>query len=138
MTPQSRDPYYKLSDLVKSCAIQSRVHVRKKLVHVTKKAQDDAKGFGFVTETRIITFVSIGVFEEIKLDNTDVLDHDPDKGTPFDAYTFRIGPNKYVYLAFYQKPNGVWIIKSFHIPQFGDRTPPLTHSPFKLLEGLNK
>jgi hypothetical protein len=106
-------------------------------VHVTKKAKDDAKGFGFETETRIINFVSIGVFEEIKHDNTDVLDHDPDKGTPFDAYTFRIGP-KYVYLAFYKRPNGVWIIKSFHIPQFGNRVLPLTHSPFKLLEGLNK
>lgn len=135
MVARSRDPYYELSDLVKSCAIQSRVHLRKKLVNVTKKAKDDAKYFGLEPEPRIISFVSIGVFEEIKHDNTDILDHDPDKGTPFDAYTFRIGP-KYVYLAFYKRPNGVWIIKSFHIPRFGDRVPPLTHSPFKLLEGL--
>jgi hypothetical protein len=128
MVAQSRTPYYDLSDLVKSCAICGAVRVR-------KQAKDDAKSFGFATETRIIDFVSVGVFEDIEHNNTDVLNHDPDQGTPFDAYIFRIGP-KHVYFAFYKRPNGVWIIKSFHLPQFGDKAPPLFHSPFKLLEGI--
>jgi hypothetical protein len=108
------------------------------MVRVSKQAKDDAKGFGFGTETRIIEFVSLGVFESIEHNNTDVLDHDPDKGSPFDAYIFRIGPTKHVYFAFYKRHNGVWIIKSFHLPTFGDKAPPLSHSPFKLLEGMKK
>lgn len=130
MVARPRGPYYLLSDIVKSCSIPGKVRAR-------KKAREDAKYFGFETETRIIQFLSLGDFEDIEHNNSDVLDHDPDKGTPFDAYIFRIGP-KYVYFAFYQRPNGTWIIKSFHTPQVGDKAPQLSHSPFKLLEGLKK
>lgn len=130
MVARSRGPYYHLSDIVKSCSVPGMVHVR-------KKATDDAQNFGFETATRIIEFISIGVFEDIELDNSDVLDHEPDKGTPFDAYIFRIGP-KHVYFAFYKRPNGTWIIKSFHTPNIGEKAPQLSHSPFNLLEGLKK
>lgn len=130
MVARSRGPYYQLADIVKSCSVPGKVHPR-------KKAKDDAKNFGFETGKRIIEFISLGVFEDIEFDNSDVLDHEPDKGTPFDAYTLRIGP-KYVYFAFYRRPNGTWIIKSFHTPNVGEKAPQLSQSPFKILEGLKK
>lgn len=130
MVARSRGPCYDISDFVRDCATPGRVIVR-------KTAREDAKHFGFETQTRIIDFVSIGVFEEIEHDNTDELDLGPDAGITFDAYIFRIGP-KYVYFAFYKKPTGIWVIKSFHIPQTGDKAPPLSHAPFKILEGLKK
>jgi hypothetical protein len=107
------------------------------MVRVRKQARADAKKFGFETDTRVIDFISLGVFEDIEFDNSGTLDHDPDRGTPFDAYIFRIGP-KYVYFAFYQRQNGVWIIKSFHTPHVGEKAPQLSYSPFKLLDGLKK
>lgn len=130
MVVKSREPCYELSDLVKCCGTIGMVRVR-------KKAREDARKFGFETETRIIEFISLGVFEEIKFENSNLLDYNPDEGTPFDAYIFKIGP-KYIYFSFYRRANGTWIIKSFHTPQLGDKAPELSHSPFKLLEGLKK
>lgn len=130
MMVRSRNPYYQLSDIVKSCSVSGKVRVR-------KQAKDDAKNFGFETEKRIIDFISLNEFEDIRFDNSDTLDHDPDKGTPFDAYIFKIGP-KYVYFAFYQRPNGSWIIKSFHTPCLGEKAPQLSHLPFKLLGEMKK
>jgi hypothetical protein len=106
-------------------------------VFVRKTAREGAKHFGFETQTRIIGFVSTGVFEEIEHDNTDNLDFGPDLGIPFDAYIFKIGP-KYVYFAFYKRPNDIWVIKSFHPPEKGGKAAPLSHSPFIALEGLKK
>lgn len=123
MVVRSRGPCYDISDLVKDCSTPGKVVVR-------KKARQDAKCYGFETQQRIIDFVSNDVFEDLEHQNTDVLDHEPDKGTAFDAYVFRIGP-KYVYFAFFKRPNGMWVIKSFHPPQVGEHASPLSHTPFR-------
>jgi hypothetical protein len=130
MVARPRGPCYNISDLVRDCSVPGRVIVR-------KTAREEAKQFGFETQTRIIEFVSNGVFDEIDRDNTDKLDFGPDTGILFDAYIFRIGP-KYVYFAFYKRHTGIWVIKSFHPPEIGDKAPPLFYAPFKSLEGLKK
>jgi hypothetical protein len=131
MVVPSRPPYYELEDIVNACSNSTKVFA-------TGKAKKAAKEhFGLQTETAILQFVHNNVFEELEHQNTDKLDKGPDAGTFFDAYIFRIGP-KYVYFAFYKRPD-VWIIKSFHPPDFGDKASPLSSKPFKeLLEGLQK
>jgi len=132
MVAKPQSPCYKLSALVRACPL-----IPKK-VFVRKSAKETAKHFfGLETEERILGFLAQGVFEEIEHNNTDTLNHDPDKGTSFDAYIFKIGP-KYVYFAFYQRRNGNWVIKSFHPPNFGEKAPPLTQTPFIFLGEAKK
>lgn len=132
MVAKSLGPFYKLSDFVRDCSTPGKAFVR-------KSAKADAKCFfDFETQERILSFLSKGDFDDIEHQNSDMLDHDPDKGTPFDAYQFKIGP-KYVYFAFYQRGNGNWVIKSFHPPHVGEKAPQLSHTPFKnVLERLKK
>jgi hypothetical protein len=106
-------------------------------VFVKKDAREDAKNFGFLTQSNILSFISVGVFEDLKHENTEHLDLGPDAGITFDAYTFRVGP-KYVYFAFYKRQNSTWVIKSFHTPSHGEKAPSLSHTPFAMLEELLK
>lgn len=131
MLAKQQGPYYDLSVFVKACS------AKRKIVFVRRAPRADAKSyFGLETEKRILGFLSQGEFVEIEHENTNTLDHDPDKGVVFDAYTFKIGL-KFVYFAFYKRSNGTWVIKSFHPPQVGEKSPPLTHTPFTIL-GENK
>jgi hypothetical protein len=128
MVARSRGPFYKLAELVKDCKKKGQVRVR------TQAKADAKKFFNLETELKILSFVANGVFENIEHDNTDKLDSDPDKGTIFDAYIFRIGPVKHVYFAFFKRANGTWIIKSFHPPEFGGKVP--FHLPFDSLKEI--
>ena len=128
---RSRGNFYNIKNLVKDCKKPNRVKVM-------KRAKDDAKEhYGLETEARIISFIAVGEFTDILHDNTDELDHDPDAGTTFDAYTFKIG-SKSVYFAFYKRHTDIWIVKSFHPPEHGERAQPLRNSPFTLLERLKQ
>lgn len=129
MVAKSVGPDYDFGELVAACSVPGKVYVR-------KDAIEDAKKFGLGTKNNILAFVANGIFEDLKHQNTDVLDFPPDKGTTFDAYYFRIGP-KYVYFAFYKNPTkDLWIIKSFHPPEHGENCPSLSHTPFAMLENL--
>lgn len=129
MVARSRRLCYDFSELIADCSVPGRVFVR-------KKAKDHAKcHYNLETESRILGFLSLDDFPEIEHDNTDVLDEGPDAGITFDAYTFKIG-QKYVYFAFYRRPNGKWVVKSFHPPEVGDKAPSLCNNAFKLLENL--
>lgn len=129
MVARSRGPCYDISDLVRDCSFPGRVIVR-------KTARESAKQhFDLITQERIIDFVSNGVFEEIEYENTDEIDEGSDSGATFDAHIFRIGP-KHVYFAFYKRSNGIWVIKSFHPPEYGNKAPLLSHNPFASLEVL--
>lgn len=127
---KSQGPFYNLSDLVRDCSLPGLVFVR-------KPAREDAKLFGFDTQARILEFFSIGEFNDLKHQNSGTIDHDPDKGACFDAYIFNLG-QKTIYCAFYKRHNGIWVIKSFHIPNFGENSIPLSHTPFEILERLKK
>jgi len=128
MLARHHDKKYDINKLIKACKKSGKVAVR-------KKAQDDAKLLGFATQSHILSFLSKGELEDLEHDNTAELNDGPDAGTTFDAYSFRVGP-KYIYIAFYQRPNGVWIVKSFHEPRVGGRAPSLSHTPFAGLEEL--
>lgn len=128
MVARSRGPCYKLSELIKACKTKGKVFVR-------KQARADAKKFfNLETDFKVFAFVATGVFEGIEHENTNELDSDPDKGTTFDAYIFRIGPVKHVYFAFYKRANGTWVIKSFHPPEVGSKVP--FHLPFESLKEI--
>ena len=130
MVARSSGSYYKFADFICDCEVSGRVIIR-------KNALQDAKQFGFETQSRVLDFLSSGELEDLTHDNTECLDSGTDAGSPFDAYTFRIGP-KCVYLAFYKRQNGVWVIKSFHSPDFGEKATSLSHTPFACLEVLTK
>lgn len=127
VTPKT-PPYYKLSDLIEACTLRTKVSIR-------SKALEDAKKFGLETAIKIKEFVANGEFDEITHVSTGELNHPPDMGVTYDAYEFRLGP-RYVYFAFYVRQNGMWIIKSFHEPEKGNHSVPLSHNPFlSLMEG---
>ena len=87
-----------------------------------------------MTETELLYFLAHYDFADLELDNSNQLDKS-ENHEPFDAYTFSLG-TKNVYLAFYQRANGLWIIKSFHPPKVGEKAPMLSHNPFGMLRGL--
>lgn len=135
MAALSKCPHYDLTELIRAC--KREVKSVKGKVRVRKQAKLDAKEFFHLeTESKIIAFIAIGDFQSISHENTDELEHDPDKGVLFDAYIFRIGPVKNVYFAFYKRANGTWIIKSFHPPEYGGGTP--FHLPFVGLKEIIK
>lgn len=100
MVARSSGPFYNLHELVVDSSVEGKVFVR-------KDAVNDARQFGFETKTMVLRFIANGSFDEIDHDNTERLDSGPDAGTFFDAYIFRLGP-KFVYFAFYKRPNGTW------------------------------
>lgn len=130
MSAKTKCPAYALADLLQACSIPGKVVVR-------KSAKEDAKKFGFDSQARILEFLAIGEFEEIELENSGTLDHGPDVGVNFDAYIFKLG-TKHVYLAFYKRHTGVWVIKSFHVPSMGEKASSLSQKPFIVLERLKK
>jgi hypothetical protein len=130
MVARSSGPYYNLPEMIGDCAVSGRVIIR-------KDALKDARQFGLDTQARVLDFLSAGVLEDLTHDNTECLDSGGDAGTLFDAYIFKSGP-KFVYFAFYRRHNGVWVIKSFHSPDFGEKAPSLSHTPFACLEVLKK
>lgn len=128
MVARKHGPHYKFSKFKASCKIVGKVKP-------TKTAREDAKlHFNLMTETELLNFLAHNDFVDLELDNSELLDKSPDH-EPFDAYTFKIN-QKYAYLAFYQRANGLWIIKSFHPPEVGDKAPSLSHNPFGILRGL--
>jgi hypothetical protein len=121
--------------LVKACRALVKSKGAPVKVYANKKVVSDATRFGLDNQSKIIDFVSGNVFPDLEHENTNELDSDhPDAGITFDAYYFRINPSQYIYFAFYKKPNGNWIIKSFHPPTKGPHAPPLCHTPFAMLK----
>lgn len=128
MVARSHGPHYDFSELIANCKIVGKVKP-------TKTAREDAKQhYSLMTETELLSFLAHYDFVDLELENSDQLDKSQHH-EPFDAYTFRINA-KYVYLAFYQRANGLWIIKSFHPPKVGEKAPSLSHNPFGMLRGL--
>ncbi|ABQ27515.1 hypothetical protein [Geotalea uraniireducens] len=128
MVARSHGPHYNFSKFIASCKIVGKVKPN-------KASREDAKlHYSLMTETELLSFLAHYDFPDLELDNSEQLDKSPNH-EPFDAYTFRIN-DKYVYLAFYQRSNGLWIIKSFHPPKVGDKAPSLSHNPFGVLRGL--
>lgn len=128
MVARQHGPHYDFSKFISCCKVVGKVKP-------TKAAREDAKlHFNLLTESELLKFLACYNFDDLELDNSELLDKSQDH-EPFDAYTFRIN-EKFVYLAFYQRANGLWIIKSFHPPKFGDKAPSLSHNPFGKLRGL--
>ncbi|WP_281184187.1 hypothetical protein [Trichlorobacter lovleyi] len=130
MVAKSRGPCYDIAELVADCLVPGKVIVR-------TRARETAKEYGFSTQARIVSFISTGAFEKLEHDNTDEIDFGTDAGITFDAYTFKIGP-KPVYIAFYKRLAGIWVVKSFHPPEKGPMAPNLTYHAFEALEVLKK
>lgn len=128
MVARQHGPHYDFSEFIACCKIVGKVKP-------TKAAREDAKlHFNLMTETELLYFLTHYDFVDLELDNSELLDKSQDH-EPFDAYTFKIN-EKYAYLAFYQRANGLWIIKSFHPPKVGNKAPSLSHNPFGVLRGL--
>lgn len=128
MVARQHGPHYVFSVFISCCKIIGKVKP-------TKAAREDAKlHYNLLTESELLDFLAHYDFVDLELDNSEFLDKSQDH-EPFDAYTFRIN-EKYVYLAFYQRTNGLWIVKSFHPPKVGDKAPALSHNPFGALRGL--
>lgn len=128
MVARQHGPHYKFSKFISCCKMAGKVKP-------TKAAREDAKEhFNLQTESELLNFLAHYEFVELELDNSEFLDKSQEH-EPFDAYTFKIN-EKYAYLAFYQRANGLWIIKSFHPPKVGDKAPSLSHNPFGILRGL--
>lgn len=118
-------PSYDLDEFIEEC--------RKGQVRVNSEAKvTAATDFHLYTEADILGFISNGglegaIFKDTKKKQKWPTAPSSPPAPMVDAYSF-LSIGKRGYLAFYQAPNGQWILKSFKQDQFG-----ATFLPFEQL-----
>lgn len=134
MVARTNGPYYNLSDFITACSSLGAVIIK------TDARSDAERFFNLKPDSRIFGYIANGGLHNHKHDNTRPLEKGPpqDIGKPVDGYTFEDGPSKPGYIAFYFNFKNIWVIKSLHPPEVGEKAPPLTHTPFSALEVLKK
>ena len=121
MAARSQGPYYDVDKFIKACRSLSFAVVSPQ---ARKRANDD---FSLYNDTMILNLIFNDKLPNRVFDNQAPLDKGAPKdiGLAVDSYRFKIGP-KPAYIAFYRGSKGIWVIKSFHTPDY-EGAPALTH-----------